>query len=131
MYGGEQHSHVNRLALWVGLLGGAAAWTAHLMLAYAVAEFGCLSPLDSKIYLGITVVAWLEFSLTAVCTLAALGATALAYVLYRRLRAKVGPDDPAGAAERDTAWTGLLTSGTFTLVIVFESIPILYYLQCC
>jgi hypothetical protein len=40
-------------------------------------------------------------------------------------------EDAAVAAERYMAWTGVLTSGMFTFIIVFESIPILYYLHSC
>jgi hypothetical protein len=113
-----------RGALWFGLLGGAAAWTAHLTLAYAAAEFGCVGGLGVRGYLGVSLVAWLELALTAVTTLVAASATAVAYRAFRRLR----PDE---AAERYAARAGLLTSGLFTFIILFESIPILYYLHRC
>lgn len=122
---------VGRTALWFGLLGGATAWTLHLMLAYIVAEFGCVGRLANYDYLGITLVAWLELALTVATTLGAGMATAVAYRSHRRLRSPAVVDNLELAAERSTVWAGLLTSGTFTFVIVFESIPILYYLQTC
>jgi hypothetical protein len=122
---------VSRGALWFGLLGGAIAWTAHLMLAYVAAEFGCVGRLGERSYLGISMVAWFEIVLTVVMTLASGAATAVAYRSHRRLRSSVTGEDNALAAERYTAWAGVLTSGTFTFIILFESIPILYYLHSC
>lgn len=131
MRNAAQHSRVSRAALWFGLLGGAIAWTFHLILAYVAAEFGCVGQFAQRDYLGITRVAWLEMALTAATTVAAGAATVVAYQIYRRLRSGEADDDIRVAAERETSWAGLLTSGTFTFVILFESIPILYYLQCC
>ena len=126
-----QTNDVSRAALWFGLLGGAMAWTVHLLLAYAVAEFGCVGRLGERGYLGITLVAWLEVALTLGTTLASGAATVVAYRCHRQLRFAAAPADAAVAAERQTAWAGLLTSGLFTFIILFESIPILYYLHHC
>jgi hypothetical protein len=122
---------VSRGALWLGLFGGAIAWTVHLMLAYVVAEFGCVGRLGERSYQGISMVAWLELALTGATTLASAAATAVAYRSYRRLRSSGQSADADRAAERDTARAGLLTSGIFTLIILFESIPIFYYLRHC
>jgi hypothetical protein len=122
---------VSRSALWFGLFGGAIAWTVHLMLAYAAAEFGCVGRLGERSYLGITLVAWLEVVLTLATTLASGMATVVAYRSHRRLRSDAAQADAAVAAERYTAWAGVLTSGLFTFIILFESIPILYYLHNC
>lgn len=46
--------------LWFGVLGGAIAWMLHLLLAYAIAEFGCVSPFHEVKRLGLSGVAWLE-----------------------------------------------------------------------
>jgi hypothetical protein len=120
---------VRRSALWFGLFGGAVAWTVHLMLAYATAEFGCVGRLGERSYQGITLVAWLEVVLTLVTTLASAAATVVAYRCHRRLRCDAARAD--ADAERYTAWAGVLTSGLFTFIILFESIPILYYLHNC
>jgi hypothetical protein len=118
---------VSRNALWLGLFGGAAAWTVHLMLAYGIAEFGCVAGIGERIYLGLSLVAWLEIALTVVTTLASGAAALVAYRSHQRLRSTDDRED----SEAYLAWAGVLTSGIFTLVIVFESIPILYYLQSC
>ena len=122
---------VSRGALWFGLFGGAAAWTVHLMLAYAAAEFGCVGRLGERGYLGISMVAWLEIALTVATTLASGTATVVAYRGHRRLRSGEAAGDAAVAAECYTAWAGVLTSGMFTFIILFESIPIVYYLHSC
>lgn len=127
----ERRVHVSRMALWFGLFGGAMAWTIHLMLAYAAAEFGCVGRLAESSYLGISMVAWLELALTAAMTLTSAAATAVAYRSYRRLRSNEPEENHVVAAEQHTAWAGLLTSGLFTFIILFESIPILFYLQSC
>jgi hypothetical protein len=125
----SQSVRQSRGAMWFGLFGGAIAWTVHLMLAYAAAEFGCVGRLADRVYLDISLVAWLEVALTLATTLVAGAATAVAHGQHRRLQSY--SEEVGVGAERSIAWTGVLTSGLFTFIIVFESIPILYYLQTC
>ena len=125
-----QQVEVGRLALWVGLLGGACAWTIHLLLAYAVAEFGCVSGFGELSYLGISLVAWLEVAATALTTVIAALAAIVAHRSYRILRSQ-NLEEVGIAAEAYTARAGFITSGIFTFIILFESIPILYYLRTC
>jgi hypothetical protein len=125
-----QHVEVGRPALWFGLLGGASAWTAHLLLAYGVAEFGCVSGLGERIYLGISIVAWLEVAATVLTTVIAASAAIVAHRCHGILRSQKLKEADAAAAEY-TARAGFITSGIFTFIILFESIPILYYLRTC
>jgi len=131
----DAESRSGRKALWFGLLGGAAAWTVHLLSAYAIAEFGCVGGLAERSYLGITHVAWLELMLTVAMTAVAAAAAAVAFVQYRRLQSGHARDDTRRddrhAAEYLTARAGLLTSSIFTFVILVQSIPIFFYLPCC
>ena len=125
-----QQVEVGRSAIWFALLGGAAAWTAHLLLAYAVAEFGCVSGFGERSYLGISIVAWLEVAVTVLTTMLAASAAVVAYRSHRILHSQEGAR--AGAAgEEYAARAGLITSGIFTFIILFESIPIFYYLRTC
>jgi hypothetical protein len=119
-----------RPALWFGLLGGASAWTVHLLLAYAVAEFGCVSGFGERIYLGISIVAWLEVAATVLTTVIAALAAIVAHRSYRILRSQ-NLEEAGIAAGEYTARAGFITSGIFTFIILFESIPILYYLRTC
>ena len=122
---------VSRVSLWFGLFGGAIAWTIHLMSAYAVAEFGCVGSLGERSYWYISHVAWLELALTAAGLLVAAAATVVAYRNQRPLISSTHDALPAREAERQTARVGLITSGIFTFIILFQSIPILFYLRSC
>lgn len=126
----SQRTAVSRGELWFGLLGGAVAWLAHLLLAYAIAEFGCVSDLGKQAFLGISVVAWLPLAATALTVLAAGVAV---FVAYRccRLASRDEGESAAPGPWLDAARAGLLTSGLFVFAILFESIPIFYYLRSC
>jgi hypothetical protein len=119
-----------RLGLWFGLIGGGIAWTLHLMSAYAIAEFGCVGGMGSRSMAGISLVAWMELAATAISVCLAMAATIAAYRLQCQLMART-PSESAHHGERITARAGLLASGLFTFVILFESIPIFFYLRDC
>lgn len=106
--------------LWFGLLGGAGAWLAHLLLSYAVAEFGCVSGLHQYQWLGISLVAWILLAISLLTASVAAAAT-------RSIPAPAEESSPEGHLGR----MGCLSSGSFFAVIVVESIPILYYLSRC
>lgn len=124
---------VHRPTLWFGLMGGALAWTAHLMFAYAAAEFGCVSGWGRGRYLDVSFVAWLEVALTAVTAAIAAASTFVAYRYHRRLAAPPleSTEESAHVAQRYIAFVGLLAGSLFFLVILFESIPIFFYLRHC
>lgn len=122
------NSKISQWTLWFGLIGGALAWLTHLLSAYAIAEFGCVGRLGEVHYLELSLVAWLELGSTAVTTLASAAATVVANQNHARLRAIHEESD---SARENFAWSGVLASGLFTFFILFESIPILFYLQSC
>ncbi len=121
---------VSRAGLWFGFIGGAFAWALHFLTAYAIAEFGCVAGLGARVYGGISLVAWMELLATALAGGLAAAATAVAYRIQRQLHGRE-PDNAQSIGERYTTRAGLLTSGFFTFVILFESIPILFYLRDC
>lgn len=121
----SQPSPVKRFHLWFGLLGGAFAWLLHLMLAYAFAEFGCLSTMGQITFWNISLVAWNILIVSVVLTLIGAAATWIPYRIDRDLRAST-EDHP----QAFTARVGWISSGIFTFVIVFESVPIFYFLRC-
>lgn len=125
------NGEVSRPSLWFGLFGGAMAWTIHFMSAYVVAEFGCVGGLGERSYWNISLVAWLELILTVTAVLVAAVSTAVAYRSQLRLPSGTDGAGTAQQAERYAARAGLLTSGIFTFVILFESIPIFFYLHRC
>ncbi len=113
--------------LWFGLLGGAVAWTAHLMLAYLIAEFGCLTAAGHRAYLGLTAVTWAVLGVSAATLLVALAATLVAERNRRRLPPYEGDARPGAYV----AYAGVILSGMFSFVILVESLPILFYLRDC
>jgi hypothetical protein len=122
----------NRFRLWFGLLGGALAWLTHFMIAYGVAEFGCVGNLGSYTALGISLVAWVVLVMSAVTLAIAVLASLTAYRTSNRLVAmKNEGSGTAFEAELYTAKAGWITSGLFALVIVVETLPIFYFLQDC
>jgi hypothetical protein len=116
--------------LWFGLLGGPVAWTAHLMLAYTIGEFGCLSPGGKAMLAGLTVVTWLVLALTALTLALAVGAAWVAYRIGQRLSG-AAEDTSAQPPKRYLADAGLYLSGTSAFIILVESLPLLYYLRDC
>ncbi len=131
MHAFTTNNEVSRVNLWVGLFGGAMAWAIHFLSAYVVAEFGCVGKLGERSYWNISLVAWLELVLTFAAVLAAAISTAVAYRSQLRLWSATDAECATLQAERYTARAGLLTSGIFTFVILFESIPIFFYLRSC
>jgi hypothetical protein len=123
-YSGER-----QLALWFGLLGGAFAWLLHLVTAWALAEFGCVGGLGQTSWFGISAVAWWAIVLTVVTELIALAAFAVAW--FVRPSSANCDEEAAFESRRGAARAGILTSGLFALAIVFESIPLVYYVQGC
>jgi hypothetical protein len=121
---------VRRAGLWFGFVGGGFAWTLHLMTAYAIAEFGCVGGLGTRFYGNISLVAWMHLLATALAVCLAATATAVAYRIERHFQRHV-PDEAQAASEKYTARLGLIANGFFTFVIVFESIPIFFYLRDC
>jgi hypothetical protein len=130
MPGTVVRNEFRRASLWFALIGGGGAWMIHLLAAYAIAEFGCVSGLGDRLYGDLSVIAWMQIALTAATTLMAGAATAVAYRRHRELQS-IRAVDATLVAERSTATSGLLASGLFTFVILFESIPILFYLHDC
>lgn len=120
---------VSRFRLWFGLFGGAVAWTIHLLAAYAIAEFGCVSSFREARFLGITGVAWGILALTVLTLILAVGGLLIARRSDRLLREEIlqKEDDP----EAFMANVGWITSVVFVAIIVAQTLPVLYYLRSC
>jgi hypothetical protein len=122
---------VSRGALWFGLLGGGFAWLAHLISAYVIAEFGCISGLGERLGWGVTVVAWMVIGLSVLMLSIAAAATFVARRSRQRLAQEpVGDLDDAGP-EFYMARAGFITSALFLFIILVESVPIFFYLKHC
>ena len=115
------------------LAGGAIAWLAHLLLAYAIAEFGCVAGWGAFGFLGVTAVAWLLIGVSVPLLATAALAGLVSWRLQQRLPGPRGadvPEDSPGAGQF-AAYFGIITNVLFTAIILVESIPILFHLQHC
>lgn len=121
---------IGRFRLWFGLLGGAVAWTIHLLFAYAIAEFGCVSPFREARFLGITGVAWGILTLTALTLILAVGGLEIAR-RSKRLLVETHEDEDEDEPEAFMARAGWITSVVFVAIIVAQTLPVLYYLRSC
>jgi K+-transporting ATPase A subunit len=127
------HNSRRRILLWFGFLGGAIAWSIHLVAAALIAEWGCFSGLQQTSYGGITLVAWILILLSGAMFLIALFATLSACAVRKRLPA-AGDDSalpPHDEMDQFLARFGVAASGVFTFIILAESLPILYFLTDC
>ena len=123
-------AQVNRALIWFVLLGGATAWTLHLLLAYAVAEFGCLSGMGETRAGGLTLVAWMLLGVSVLAAGLAGVAIGVSVRFHRRLRAAAGGDE-GGRATAFSVRLGLISNVVFGGVILVQTIPIFYYLGKC
>ncbi len=92
---------------WFGLLGGALAWTVHLMGAYALAEGFCRSGLAASTFGGFSILLWGLSLLTVL----ALGVAGYAFWIAR------------GLTTVFLAQTGGLANLLFLLIILAQSLP--------
>ncbi|MFN7138969.1 MAG: hypothetical protein ACK4UN_06500 [Limisphaerales bacterium] len=121
---------VSRKALWFGLLGGATAWMVQLFLVWAIAEFGCVAGLGEIKWMGITVVSWMAIVASLLMLVIGIVSTWVAYRSRNRIRAATDWNDMNEAAAF-MANTGFITSGIFVLIIIIQSVPILFFLRHC
>ena len=122
---------VRRGVLWFALLGGGVAWTLQLLLAYAVSEFGCLSGMGATSVAGLTLIAWLLIAVSVGALALAASAALTAAGIRRRLRESRRDD---AEAVRTAAFSGdlaLVTNLVFILVILAQSVPIVFFLRTC
>lgn len=123
---GAQQSRDRRI--WLGMFGGALAWVAHLLISYVIAEFGCVAGLARHTLLEISGLAWALIAL-ALATLAA--AAAALWLAIRNLRQNRDGSPVLKTVRAEVAHMSVLTNCAFAFAIVFESIPIFYYLTHC
>jgi hypothetical protein len=114
-----------------GFFGGALAWLAHLLGASLVSEWGCFAGWGRQQWLGISSIAWVILILSVMTLLIALAATWVAFRSGRTARADISRPPSSGDTQSFLAQTSLQANGLFALIIVAESIPILFYLTEC
>lgn len=125
----DERLHVVRGRVWVGLWGGGVAWLLHFLSSWALAEFGCMGPLARSGALGVSWVAWTVLGVTALALALAAAATWIGWQTERRARAR--PASSADEAAAFAARVGWIAGALFTLVVVVEAVPVLFYLRDC
>lgn len=120
----------SRGALWFGFIGGLLAWFAHLVLAYTIGEFGCVSATDRHTWLGVSAVAWMILGATVVTFVPAGLAMLVAFRAYNQLVGD-GGEEVTEPGRPLLASAGLFLSGIAALTILVQTLPVLFYLRDC
>lgn len=107
-------------ALWFGLLGGPAAWTAHLLISYGLVYVVCGTGGSLLLYLT-----------TLVTAAIAAAAGIVAWRLWRRPQTATEENAAVAARNGFAGFLGVLLSGLFLLVIVAEGLPPLFFQPRC
>ena len=127
-------SAIPRPRLSFGLFAGAIAWLVHLVGAAVVAEWGCFAGLDRWRFGGVSAIAWTVIAITAATLLLAVAATWSAYRAERRYSG-TATDSPDGDEKRGNdafmAKVGFWADMVFALIILAQSVPILFFLTGC
>lgn len=115
----------NRWMIRFALLGGAVAWTLHLLGCYGIAEFGVLSGLVEKSWAGLDAVSWLLLGWSA----AMLALAALSVRAATRLREANTPDADLRQTLEFCARFGRASNLAFLAIIAVQSVPIFFFLR--
>jgi hypothetical protein len=130
------------LLLWFAVLGGAAAWTAHLFFGWGIEEIACSPAARSPDVLGVSTAVWIG-AVTVVLALLTVAAGLLAYRFWRQAGGS-GPNDhiepDGGEAESIEevrggrvafmALFGLASNALFLLIIVYGGVSLLLLRPC-
>lgn len=116
-----------RAFLAFAFFGGAFAWAVHLMLAQFISEWSFVGGIYRRSFLGLSISVWIL--LAAALALTALAAASLGVAIRLRKKASkedVGPS-PSGATADFLAAVGILSGIVFVLVILAQSLPLLFF----
>ena len=114
---------------WFVFLGGGIAWLLHLLVAYAVAEFGCVAGWGR--FMGLPVVTWLILGLTVPLLAIACAALLAGYRYEKRFATR----EPQGLDAQDPGVAlvryGVVANALFILTILGETVPVFFFLMGC
>ncbi len=122
-------------SLWYGLLAGAFAWLAHLICAWVIAEFGCVSRFHEFRLGGLTAIAWSGLGVTLAMLLVAGSALWVARSNERLLQKLSQSASVTSKLFIDSrlfmAQSSVMANVTFIFIIGVQAIPFLIYLGKC
>jgi hypothetical protein len=130
------------LGLWFAVLGGAVAWSVHLLLGWGLEEIACSPASASPDVLGVSLTVWIGV-VTAVLAAVTVAAGLLAYRFWRQTGAadpnaqiEPGAADPEpeervrGGRAGFMALFGLAADALFLLIIVYGGVSLLLLRPC-
>lgn len=125
--------------LGIGIWGGGIVWKVHFLSIALIAEWGCFTGLGEWRWLGITGVAWTIVILSVLMSLACLGVAWLAWDTFKTLNRAPGASPSGEGADvydrpgnhRSLAKIGLFSGLFFLVIILVQSVPVLFYLTEC
>ncbi len=106
-------------------LAGAIAWSLHLMVSYAVASMGCTFALDHMTLFGISAIPFLIGLITLLAALVSISTGVLAYRKWQRTEV-----NQVDGFARFLTLGGTVLNGLFTVLILFEAVPVLMVRPC-
>jgi hypothetical protein len=128
--------------LWFAVLGGAVAWSAHLLLGWGLEEIACSPVSAGPDVLGVSLTVWIGV-LTVVLGAVTVAAGLLAYRFWRQsgaadpsTRIEPGGGDPEpqslirGGRAGFMALFGLAANALFLLIIVYGGVSLLLLRPC-
>jgi hypothetical protein len=128
--------------LWFAVLGGAAAWTVHLLLGWGLEEIACSPVSASPDVLDVSLTIWIG-ALTVALGAVTVAAGLLAYRFWRQTEAtdpnlhiEPGGSDPEPEEQVRSGRTGfmalfgLAANGLFLLIIVYGGVSLLLLRPC-
>src|SRR5690606_7677817 len=120
-----------RTELWLSAWAGGTAWLIHLLVAYGLGEFGCLSGWGKSTFAGVSLVAWLVLGASIIALAGAGWATWISVRARDRFLPRPGEEASAESAELGLAQTALIANVTFLAIIAVQTIPFFFFLREC
>jgi hypothetical protein len=128
--------------LWFAALGGAAAWTAHLLFGWGIEEIACSPAATSQEVLGVSLDVWIG-TVTAVLAALTVAAGLIAYRFWRQaggtspndhIEPDGGEAEPIervrGGRTAFMALFGVASNALFLLIIVYGGVSLLLLHPC-
>jgi hypothetical protein len=126
---GHRARFAGGLLLWYGVLGGALAWSAHVLVAWGIDELACAA--GAERVSGVPL--WQAVGLAVVIpALVTAGSLLVAALIWRRTAGaeRAGAEDPAYGRARMLATLGIWANLFFLGIIVLGGIAVLVFPPC-
>jgi len=120
----------DRMLLWFATTGGSGAWLAHFALIWLISEFGCIANFDRHLFGPLSAVSLLIILATLLMAAVGSFATLAAYSLKKRL-ASPSRGSQLARSRRESMEMWFLANASFVIIILVQSIPVLYFLETC